>query len=252
MKNFVYAVTAVVSVALAAYCGYVFCTQTHIEGVGLESLIPAYFVLLFLSILFSDFAHEGMHYLVGLCCMMGVTMPKIKLFCPSSLTVCPKGAKHIKGRMLATASAGLIINLLCAVVGIIALFAPQVPAFLCVIAPYSIYSFAVNVAPFEYSDGKTDGLVVWELLSGADSAKVMLVILRVQGMMRSGVKLADIPESMLFEVPQLPEDDINFIILTQLRYEYYLEKGNDSEAYKYFMRYKELVEYLPSEYKDKK
>lgn len=251
MKRVVYVVTVIISIAVAAYCGYVFCTQTVIEGVGFESLIPAYLVLLFLSVLFSDFAHEGAHYLVGLCCRMGVTMPKIRLFRPSSLTVCPKGAKHMKVRMIATAAAGLFINLACVAVGAIALFIPQVPAFLCVLAPYSFYTFAVNVAPFEYDGGKTDGLVIWELISGSDSAKVMLVVLKIQGMMQSGVKLADIPEEMLFDLPQLPEDDINFIILTQLRYEYFLERGNDSEAYKYFMRYKELIKYLPSEYKEK-
>ncbi|MGN0814080.1 MAG: hypothetical protein ACI4MH_02470 [Candidatus Coproplasma sp.] len=252
MKNVVYALTVVISLALAAYCGFVFCTQTVIEGAGLESLIPAYVVLILLSVLFSDFAHEGAHYLVGACCKMGVKMPKIRFFRSSSLEVYPKSEKHIKGRMIATASAGLVINLACAVVGAIALFAPQIPSFLCVLLPYSFYSFAVNAVPFEYGGGKTDGLVIWELIRNDDSAKVMLVILKIQGMMQSGVKLSQIPEAMLFEVPQLPEDDINYIILTQLRYEYYLERGNDTEAYKYFMRYKELVQYLPSEYKEKK
>ena len=68
--------------------------------------------------------------------------------------------------------------------------------------------------------------------------------------MRSGTFLKDIDEGLLLDVPQLPEDDINFIILTQLRYEYYLAKGNDSEAYKYFMRYQQLIDYLPSAYKE--
>jgi hypothetical protein len=73
----------------------------------------------------------------------------------------------------------------------------------------------------------------------------MVNILRVQGQVNGGKNLADIDESLLFDLPQLPEDDINFIILTQLRYEYYLAKGNDSEAYKYFTRYKDLIKYLP-------
>jgi hypothetical protein len=67
--------------------------------------------------------------------------------------------------------------------------------------------------------------------------------------MRTGTKLEEIDENLLLDLPQLPEDDINFIILTQLRYEYYLAKGNDSEAYKYFARYKDLIKYLPDGYK---
>lgn len=152
-------------------------------------------------------------------------------------------------RMILTASAGVSINLACVAIGIISILVPQVPATLCVLLPYSAYLFLLNAVPAELSGGKNDGMIVWELLTLSDSAKVMLVILRIQGSIRSGIKLEEIPEAMLFEVPQLPEDDINFIILTQLRYEYYLAVGNDSEAYKYFMRYKDLIKYLPSEYK---
>lgn len=252
MKKLVYAFTAVLSIALAAYCGYAIgAFSIDVLGAGLETIIPVYILLLFLSVIFADFAHEGAHFLVGLFCGMDVTMPKIRLFKSSSLTVCPKNANHVKAKMIATASAGLIINFACAAVGAMALFLPRIPVFFSILLPYSFYLFVVNAVPLEYDSGKTDGLVIWELISNADSAKVMLVILKVQGMMRSGTNLADVPETLLLEVPQLPEDDINFIILTQLRYEYYLARGNDSEAYKYFLRYKDLIQYLPSEYKEK-
>ena len=76
----------------------------------------------------------------------------------------------------------------------------------------------------------------------------MFRILKIQGLVNGGLPLKEVDEALLLDVPQLPEDDLNFIILTQLRYEYYLAKDDDSTAYKYFLRYKDLIKYLPDEY----
>ncbi len=238
----------IISLALAVLCGYVFCTRVVFEGAGLESLVPAYIILLFLSIIFSDLVHEGAHLLVGVCCNMGIKPDKYRIFRTSSVNVYPKGARGMRGRMIATASAGIVVNFACLVLGIISVCVPGVSAVFCILLPYSAYIFLINAVPDDRNGAKNDGMIVWELITNADSAAVMLQILRIQGMVRTGTKLADVPEAMFFDVPQLPEDDINYIILTQLRYEYYLERGNDSEAYKYFLRYKDLIDYLPSEY----
>jgi hypothetical protein len=100
--------------------------------------------------------------------------------------------------------------------------------------PFSFYHFCVNIVPLEYSKGKTDGLVALEIIKNEPTAQVMLAILKVQGLINDGTKLEDVDESLLIDLPQ---------------YEYYSACGNDTEAYKYFMRYKDLVQYLPSEYK---
>ena len=203
----------VVLLGLCALCGYVFCVRTDFEGAGLESLIPAYLALFIVSVPFSDFVHEGAHLIVGLCLNMGIKPDRYRIFRTSSVNVCPKGKKHMRLRMILTASAGVALNAACAAIGIIALCLPQVPATLGVLLPYSGYLLMLNAIPAELSGGKNDGMIVWELLTLSDSAKVMLVILRIQGSLRSGTKLEEIPESTFFEVPQLPEDDINFIIL---------------------------------------
>lgn len=241
-------VAAVISLALAAYCGYAFCTDTATQGLELYAVIPVYIISLLLGAFVVELVHEGGHLIAGLCCRMGIKLPKIRLFRSSSVDLFPYGEKGMRARMIMTSSAGLLLTLLLIVVGVCALAIPQVSVILSVMLPYAVYSFIVNVAPLEYASGKTDGLIVWELVTGAPSAEVMLTVLEIQGLVHSGTQLADVPEAKFFEVPQLPEDDINFIILTQLRYEYYLAKGNDSEAYKYFARYKELLVYLPSEY----
>lgn len=241
-----------VSLGLAALCGYAFCTRVTFGSGGLESLIPAYILLLFLSIILGDLFHEGAHLLVGTCCKMGVKPERYRPFRTSSVNVFPHGGRCMRGRMIATASAGVLVNLACAVLGITALCVNSVPAAFCVLLPYSAYLFIVNAVPDDRNGAKNDGMIVWELITRSDSAKVLLAILRIQGMVRSGTQLKDIPEEFFLNVPQLPEDDINFIILTRLRYEYYLGRGNDSEAYKYLMRYNDLIEYLPAEYRETK
>lgn len=252
MKNtLVTVVAAVLAVAFAAYGGYVFCVTTSIEA-ELYALIPVYIVLLLVGVIVEEFVHEGAHFLVGAICSMGVKAPKIKLFKSSSVEMCPKGVKGLKGRFLATVIAGLVFDFLLIAVGVIAFAVPSVPALIGFASPFALYSFIINAAPLEYGEGKTDGLIALEMIKNQPTAQVLMNILKIQGYMRSGVLMSDLDESLLLDVPQLPEDDINFIILTQLRYEYYLAKEDDSEAYKYFMRYQELIQYLPSAYKEGK
>lgn len=156
----------------------------------------------------------------------------------------------MKARMIVTTGAGLFFELLVILLGVISLCVPTVFVFFCVLLPYALYSFIVNVAPVEYASGKTDGLVLFELIANKPTAHVLLAILEIQGSVHGGKLMSELDEGMFLDVPQLPEDDINFIILTQLRYEYYLAKGNDSEAYKYFCRYRDLIQYLPEGYTD--
>ncbi|MDE6557939.1 MAG: hypothetical protein K2K39_02415, partial [Clostridia bacterium] len=243
-------VAAICAVALAAWGGYVFCTQVEIGGERPElyALIPIYIIILFIGAFLAELVHEGAHFLIGAICSMGVKVPKVRIFKSSSVDVFPRGAKALKLRFVLTAGAGLFFDLLLIALGVIAFAAPSVHPIFGVMAPYALYSFIVNVAPLEYRAGKTDGLVIVEALSKSPSSQVMFAILKVQGLVNGGVPLKEIDEGLILDVPQVQEDDINFIILTQLRYEYYLAKNDDSEAYKYFLRYKELIRYLPSEY----
>lgn len=240
---------AVLSAALAVWGGYVFCTQVKIgQNSELYALIPVYCILIVLGAFIDEIIHEGAHFLAGAICSMGVKPPKIRIFKSSSVEMYPKGIKAMRLRFLITAAAGLLFDLLIIALGIIALVVPSVPALLALGLPYAFYSFVINAVPLEYGSGKTDGLVICEALSGSPSSQVMFAVLKIQGKVNSGFLLREIEESWLLDVPQIQEDDINFIILTQLRYEYYLAKGDDSTAYKYFMRYKQLIRYLPSEY----
>lgn len=249
MKQKLTTAAAAVAAALAAAGGgYMFCTDAMFAGTELYVLIPIYIILVLLAAFADELVHEGAHLLVGLICLMGVKAPKISLFRSSSVEVFPYGSRHMRARMAATAAAGLVFDLLIIALGVISLAVPSVPVFFCVVLPYALYTFIINVLPFEYKSGKTDGLVVWELITNKPTAQVLVAILKIQGLQHSGKLMKELDEGLFLDVPQLPEDDINFIIMTQLRYEYYLAVGNDSEAYKYFLRYKDLVGYLPAEY----
>lgn len=249
MKNTVITVVAAVVSALATIAlGFAFCLDKAFANVELYVLIPIYIILVVLAAFADDLIHEGAHLLVGLICLMGVKPPKIRIFRSSSVDVFPYGSKHMRLRMAITAAAGLFFDFLLIALGVISVAVPSVPAFFCVVMPYALYAFIINVVPFEYKSGKTDGLVVWELITNKPTAQVMVNILKIQGLQHSGALMRELDEGLFLDVPQLPEDDVNYIILTQLRYEYYLAVGNDPEAYKYFMRYKDLVGYLPAEY----
>lgn len=242
-------VAAILAVALAACGGYVFCTQVKIADAQLYALIPIYVILIVLGAFIAEMVHEGAHFLVGAILSMGVKVPKIRIFKSSSVEMYPKGAKAIRLRFILTAAAGLFFDFLIIVLGIIALTVPSVTPIFAITLPYAFYSFVINVAPFEYAAGKTDGLAVCEAIANNDSTKVMFTILKVQGIVNGGLLLREVDESLILDVPQIQEDDLNFIMLTQLRFEYYEAKGNDSEAYKYFLRYRDLIRYLPGEYK---
>ncbi|MDE6075920.1 MAG: hypothetical protein K2G26_05730, partial [Clostridia bacterium] len=243
-------VAALCAVAIAAWGGYVFCTQVTVgnETPELYASIPIFIILIFIGAFLDELVHEGAHFMIGAFCSMGVKAPKIRIFKSSSVEVFPKGAKCLKLRFLLTAGAGLFFDALIIVLGLIAILVPSVPPILCIGLPYALYSFIINVVPFEYRSGKTDGLVIWEAIKNDPSSRVMFRILKIQGLVNGGMMLKELDESLLLDVPQLPEDDLNFIILTQLRYEYYLATGDDSTAYKYFLRYKDLIQYLPDEY----
>ena len=247
-SKIIFIAASVVSLALAALCGYVFCTRA-LGGAALWICVPAYVALLFVSVIFGDLVHEGAHMLAGLCCKMGVKPDRYKLFRTSSVNVCPIGADGMCGRMIATSFAGIAANAVCAVVGIAAALSAGAFSGCCVLLPYSIYLLIINAVPDDRNGAKNDGMMVWELITKSPSAQVMLAVLRVQGMVNGGTALADIPREMLFDLPQLPEDDVNFIVLTRLRCEYFSACGDGEQAQKYLARYNSLAEYLPLEYR---
>lgn len=240
LKTFFFVLDILLSLGLAALCGYAVCSPYR--GEMLVRSVAAFAACLLLLSYFADIWHEMGHKFFGLVCKTGVRVKSIKPFASSrSCTVFPKTDRNIKARFLATAGGGLVFNFIFIVLGAVALAFEKSALFGCVL-PMSFYLFFLNALPFEYGGGKTDGLVILEVLRGEDTAKVLLNILTVQGQVNAGKPLREIDKSLLFDVPQLREDDANFLALTELRYEYCKACGDGPNAQKYLERYRELKE----------
>ncbi len=241
MKRFWFIISIVAFVALEGYCAYACAVQRVFDSTPASLIL--FFALSVVCIPLSVILHELGHVLCGASVKIKA-VPELKLLGASSCKIIPKTDKSLKGRIIFTALGGLIVNVLCIVLGVVALAVEAVPVHVSAILPFSAYLFLLNAMPYGYSDGKTDGLVISELVKDDDSAKVMLNVLRVQAQVLRGRPIEEVDESLLFSVPQLPEDDVNFIALTELRYEYFKAKGDIAEAEKY----KERLEALKDEY----
>lgn len=164
---------------------------------------------------------------------------------PLSVGVVPRTDKNLKGRMIVTSLGGLAVNLIFIAAGILALAVPQIPIWISGIAVSNISVFIDNVLPVEYKTGKTDGLVISELLRNEPSAQVMLAVLAVHAHILGGKSIETVDKSLLFDVPQIREDDASFISLVELRARYCRAVGDIENADKYQARFEQLkAEYI--------
>lgn len=189
----------------------------------------------------SSLLHELGHMLFGSFVKL-LAIPKLRVFGSSSCRIKPYTDKNLKGKLIATTCGGLAVNLIFIIVGIVTLCVPAMPVWLSVLMPASFYLFVLNVLPLHFESGKTDGLVLLELIKNDDTAKVLLSVLTVQAQVLKGKPIQEVDEALLFNVPQIAEDDQAFIALTELRYEYYEAKGEETLARKYKLRFEQLKE----------
>ena len=110
--------------------------------------------------------------------------------------------------------------------------------------PIALYFVLANVLPMSSDFDRNDGAVLWGIHKDDPSVKVMFSLMKVHAMLYQGFSPAEIPEEYYFAVPQLPEDDPNFIILLNNRLYYYLDKGDYDNAIKIVERLTSLEDYL--------
>lgn len=237
MKKFTIILAVTVSLLFAGLLGYIYWLEYNLWAI-------AVWAAMLVALPFSSLMHELGHMFFGACVKIKA-VPQFKLFGSSSCKIIPKTDKNLKRRVMVTACGGLIINALLFILGIVALSVNVIPVWLTLFMPSNLYLYILNGMPVEFGNGKTDGLIWLELLNQTDSAKVMLSALCVQAQVLNGKPIEEIDEELLFRVPQIREDDINFIALTELRYEYFKAKGDTLSAEKYLNRLNELKEYLP-------
>ncbi len=208
------------------------------------AFIPVYIACSAFFLFFASLFHEFGHMLFGAFVKIKVKLVYLKPFSSSSVKIIPKTVKNLKRRVICTVSGGLVINALFIVLGALALFVPVIPVYISLVLPASFYIFALNALPLQFESGKTDGLVLHELATGSDEAKVMLAVLAIQAQILSGKPIEEIDKKFFIGLPVIREDDQSFIALTELRHEYFKAKGDEEQAEKYKNRLEELKEYL--------
>lgn len=232
MKKAAIIISTTVSLLFAGLIGYAFWGSYGLWAIAL-------WAAMILALPFSSLMHELGHMLFGAICKIKA-VPKFKIFGSSCCKLIPNTDKKLKWRLIFTAEGGLIINFLLFGLGLAAVSYDVIPVWLSFLMPANVYLFILNGMPVEFGGGKTDGLVSLELLNENDNAKVMLAVLKVQAQVLGGKPIEEVEERLLFDLPQIREDDINFIALTELRYQYCAAKGETEKAEKYKSRFEEL------------
>ncbi|MDE6868599.1 MAG: hypothetical protein K2J83_05630, partial [Clostridia bacterium] len=197
------------------------------------------FILLAVSVPVATGLHELGHLLFGVCVKIKA-VPKLGFVSSLSCDIIPKTDKNLRGKIIFTALGGLFVNALCIVLGGLGFVFDGIPAEISAIIPASFYLLFLNALPFWYPGGKSDGLVISELAKNTDNAKVLLGVLTVQAQILKGKPIEEIDEKLLFDLPQIQEDDESFIALTELRYEYFKAKDDEEQAEFYKKRFEEL------------
>lgn len=197
---------------------------------------------LFLGFVLAPIVHETGHMLFA--CVFHMRVVYAKFFCfkiyeragktrftfaspfaPDQTQVIPKNGGNMQKRAKAYTLGGLILGgLFFALVLTFALIFNKF--FLWGILPYAGYLVLLNIAPCYYESGKTDMLVYIGLKRGYDAERTMLSAMEIQGRLYAGERFSDIERKWFFDLPQLAEDEPLYAVILDLRYRYYLDKGD--------------------------
>lgn len=211
-----------------------------------------YIAALLAALPLSILLHELGHMLFGAIVKIRA-IPHFSIAGSSSCKIIPKTDKNLRGRLICTTIGGLVINFIVIIVGITVQFIIRYFSYMWLVwlwlltfplATASFFVFAYNIFPNITGNGKTDGLVAYELIKNDDSARVTLSVLCVQAQILKGKPIEEVDEKLLFDVPVIREDDPAFISLTELRYEYFAARGDTEQAKMYKDRFEQLKIYL--------
>ncbi len=172
-------------------------------------------------------------------------------FAADQTQMIPVVGGNMKKRALRYAVGGLLFEgiffLLILVAAVICLCFGAVTYKLWGMLPYAGYLFFLNAMPAVYGSGKTDALVCRGIRKDYDAEKCMLSAMEIHGQLSEGKSFSEIDEGYYFDLPQLAEDEPLFALLLDLRYRYYLDKGDMDAAADCLNRLARSQEYLSDE-----
>lgn len=117
-----------------------------------------------------------------------------------------------------------------------------------VFLPIGAYFFLGNAMPSCEGGARNDGGVLYGIKKKDFETQVVLSLLSIQTELYNGKTFSEIDEKYYFDLPQLPEDNLNFITLLTYRYNYYLDKNDFENAKKITSRLLALEDYMPKQF----
>lgn len=203
--------------------------------------------------------HELGHTLFGLLCGMKPVSVQIAhfsfgrgkvKFMPSTSAdgmsvMLARSVKNLRGKLIFSALGGIVCNFIYGAVFLILCFLAPSPAvlFFALFAPLNLYEGLMALVPAQRPTGATDGAIVYGLIKRKPFAEAMLFVIRAQSALLKGT-YHDIPREWLFDAPVIREDDVLFLALTQLRWQYLFRLGDEAGAIGQLQRLEEAFEYF--------
>lgn len=162
----------------------------------------------------------------------------------------PKDNINLDKRLVSVTKTPLLITFILMILGIIPLFfVADMPlwsfALTAMFLPIGAYSFFGNALPAVNDGVRNDGALCKGIKIMDDESKVTLALLSIQSEMFNGKTPGEIAQSLYFDLPQLPEDSLNFIMLLSARVAYYLDVEDYENACKVKDRLLTLTDYMP-------
>ena len=164
----------------------------------------------------------------------------------------PTQTEDIDRKFIKMTNGGIFASLIITIFGIPPLFMGFLPIWIYSIwsmfLPVGLYYFFGTYLPTCSGGMLNDGAVVSSIKKKTDSSLVMINLLKIQAQLYSGKTPKEVDENLYFDLPQLPEDDINFAMLLNSRYAYYIDKEDYENAKKVTERLLSLEDYLPKNF----
>lgn len=98
--------------------------------------------------------------------------------------------------------------------------------------PMGAYYLFGNILPMSSGEVCNDGALILSIKKGDDLSKVNQALLIYQAELYNGKTPGEIDDRLLFDLPQLPEDQPSFAMLLDARYNYFLDKEDYENAKK--------------------
>lgn len=165
-----------------------------------------------------------------------------------STEMIPTSIENLEKRFSKLTFGGLIFSLVSLLIGIPALFLDFLPlwayALWSVFLPIGAYVFFGNFLPISENGARNDGAVFFGLKNNDDISKVTISLLKIHSELFNGKTPSEIDDKYLYDLPQLPEDDSNFIMLLYWRYLKFLDLEDYENCSKILERLLTLEEYF--------